>query len=88
MNMLVVRMMISLALGNLLLAAGVMEFVSPCGIILGGVTGLSLTITHYVPLPQSLFFEISMRNFSPTWSCIIRLGGQTVPTPSGPHVLR
>ncbi len=53
MNMLVVRMMISLALGNLLLAAGVMEFVSPCGIILGGVTGLSLTITHYVPLPLS-----------------------------------
>ena len=53
MNMAIVRLAGSLALGNLLLAAGVMEFVSPCGIILGGATGLSLAITHYVPLPLS-----------------------------------
>ena len=49
----VARLAASLALGNLLLAAGVMEFVSPCGIILGGATGLALTITHWVPLPLS-----------------------------------
>ncbi len=45
------RLMASLALGNLLLAAGVMEFISPCGIILGGATGISLIITHFAHLP-------------------------------------
>ncbi len=53
MNMTVARLAGTLALGNLLLAAGVMEFVSPCGIILGGATGLALAITHWAPLQLS-----------------------------------
>ena len=53
MNKQAVRLMASLALGNLLLAAGVMEFISPQGIILGGATGIALTIAHYAPLPLS-----------------------------------
>ena len=40
------------------------------------VRAASAGIRRHLPLPPSWLFEISMRNFSPTWSCIIRLGGQ------------
>lgn len=42
-----------IAIGNFLIAAAVMLFISPHGIILGGSTGISLVITHSVHLPLS-----------------------------------
>ncbi|MCF2681843.1 YitT family protein [Faecalicatena contorta] len=40
-------------LGNLLLAFTVAAFVVPYGIVMGGATGISLTISHYVPVSLS-----------------------------------
>lgn len=39
--------------GNLMLAFTVAAFMVPHGIIMGGATGLGLTIGHYLPLPLS-----------------------------------
>ena len=40
-------------LGNLLLAFTVAAFVVPYGIVMGGATGIGLTISHYVPVSLS-----------------------------------
>lgn len=45
-------------LGNLLLAFTVAAFVVPHGIIMGGATGIGLTIAHYVPVNLSLIIFV------------------------------
>ena len=37
-------------LGNIILAFAVAAFIVPTGIVMGGATGIALTITHYVPI--------------------------------------
>ncbi len=44
---------IGVLFGNVLLAFTVAAFMVPHGIIMGGATGLGLTISHYLPLPLS-----------------------------------
>lgn len=39
---------------NFLVAFAVTKFIAPHGIIMGGSTGIALTVTHYVPLPLSI----------------------------------
>ncbi|MGF7011059.1 uncharacterized membrane-anchored protein YitT (DUF2179 family) [Lachnospiraceae bacterium PF1-22] len=45
-------------LGNLILAFTVVAFVSPKGIIMGGATGIGLTISHYLPINLSMVIFI------------------------------
>lgn len=40
----------AIALGNLILAVGVAAFVIPTGVIMGGATGLGLTLSYFIPL--------------------------------------
>lgn len=40
-------------LSNFLIAVAVVGFISPHGIILGGATGISLVVTHYIPMNLS-----------------------------------
>ena len=40
----------AIVLGNLILAFAVAAFVIPSGIIMGGATGLGLTLSHFIPL--------------------------------------
>lgn len=40
--------------GNLVMALGVVAFISPAGIICGGTTGISLVARHYLGVPISL----------------------------------
>lgn len=46
--------LLSIALGNVLVAVAVTFFIVPHGLVLGGSTGISLVITHLAPLPLSL----------------------------------
>lgn len=41
-------------LGNIILAFAVAAFIVPTGIVMGGATGIALTITHYVPMSLSV----------------------------------
>lgn len=41
-------------LGNIILAVAVAAFIVPNGIVMGGATGIALTITHYVPMSLSV----------------------------------
>jgi len=41
---------VSILFGNLILAFAVAAFVIPSGIIMGGATGLGLTLSHFIPL--------------------------------------
>lgn len=41
-------------LGNIILAVAVAAFIVPTGIVMGGATGIALTITHYVPMSLSV----------------------------------
>ncbi len=41
-------------IGNILYALGVAMFVMPSGIIVGGSTGISLTVQHYLNIPVSI----------------------------------
>lgn len=40
-------------LGNIILAVAVAAFIVPNGIVMGGATGIALTITHYIPISLS-----------------------------------
>ena len=40
---------VSVLIGNVLLAFGVCAFVVPNGIMLGGSTGIALTVQHFLP---------------------------------------
>lgn len=53
------RHLTPVVLGNLLLAAAVMLFISPHGIILGGSTGIGLIVTHYIPIRLSVVVLIA-----------------------------
>lgn len=50
-------------LGNLIYTAGVVYFVLPTGLIVGGTTGISLCAEHYFGIPIDLFvaaFNVAM----------------------------
>ena len=44
--------------GNAILAFTVVAFIVPHGVIMGGATGIGLTIAHYVPVDLSIIFFI------------------------------
>lgn len=58
-------------LGNILLAFTVAAFMVPHGIIMGGATGLGLTISHYLPLPLSAIILVVN-------ACLFLLGAATL----------
>lgn len=49
-----VEMLAGVLAGNAVLAFGVAAFVVPKGMIMGGATGIGLTLSHYLHLPLSL----------------------------------
>ena len=53
------RHLAPVVLGNLLLAAAVMLFISPHGIILGGSTGIGLIVTHFISVRLSVVVLIA-----------------------------
>lgn len=62
---------IGVLVGNLVLAFTVAAFLVPHGIIMGGATGLGLTIAHYVPLQLSLIIFVVN-------ACLFLLGAVTL----------
>lgn len=57
--------------GNILLAFTVAAFMVPHGIIMGGATGVGLTISHYLPLPLSSIILVVN-------ACLFLLGAATL----------
>lgn len=57
--------------GNILLAFTVAAFLVPHGIIMGGATGLGLTISHYLPIQLSLIILVVN-------ACLFLLGAVTL----------
>lgn len=57
--------------GNMLLAFTVAAFIVPHGIIMGGATGIGLTISHYVPFQLSLIILVVN-------ACLFLLGAATL----------
>ena len=45
--------------GNAILAFTVVAFIVPHGVIMGGATGIGLTIAHYVPVDLSIIFIVN-----------------------------
>ena len=45
---------IGVLVGNIVLAFTVAAFIVPHGIIMGGATGVAITINHYLSLPLSI----------------------------------
>lgn len=58
-------------LGNILLAFTVAVFMVPHGIIMGGATGIGLTISHYLPIQLSLIILVVN-------ACLFLLGAATL----------
>ncbi len=58
-------------LGNILLAFTVAAFMVPHGIIMGGATGIGLTISHYLPIQLSLIILVVN-------ACLFLLGAATL----------
>ncbi len=58
-------------LGNILLAFTVAAFMVPHGIIMGGATGIGLTINHYLPIQLSLIILVVN-------ACLFLLGAATL----------
>ena len=58
-------------LGNILLAFTVAAFIVPHGIIMGGATGIGLTINHYLPIQLSLIILVVN-------ACLFLLGAATL----------
>ena len=66
----ILRSGIAMLLGNFLVAVAVIIFIAPQGIILGGSTGIALTITHYIPFSLSAtVFVINMLFFITGFIC-------------------
>ena len=66
----ILRSSIAMLLGNLFVAVAVIIFIAPHGIILGGSTGIALTITHYIPFSLSAtVFVINMLFFITGFIC-------------------
>lgn len=57
--------------GNILLAFTVAAFMVPHGIIMGGATGVGLTVSHYLPLPLSSIILVVN-------ACLFLLGAATL----------
>ena len=53
MNKSITRSIVAMLLGNFAVAAAVIIFIAPQGIILGGSTGIALALTHYISFPLS-----------------------------------
>ena len=54
MNKSQLNMLISVLVGNFILTLGIVCFVLPHGLIMGGVTGLALAIEHYLNIPLTV----------------------------------
>ena len=66
----ILRSSIAMLLGNFFVAVAVIIFIAPHGIILGGSTGIALTITHYIPFSLSAtVFVINMLFFITGFIC-------------------
>lgn len=64
MNKSITRSIIAMLLGNFAVAAAVIIFIAPHGIIMGGSTGIALAMTHYISFPLSVtVFVINMLFF-------------------------
>ena len=64
MNKSITRSIVAMLLGNFAVAAAVIIFIAPQGIILGGSTGIALALTHYISFPLSaIVFIINMLFF-------------------------
>lgn len=64
MNKSITRSIVAMLLGNFAVAAAVIIFIAPQGIILGGSTGIALALTHYISFPLSAtVFIINMLFF-------------------------
>ena len=63
--------MLGVLLGNILLAFTVAAFMVPHGIIMGGATGIGLTISHYLPIQLSLIILVVN-------ACLFLLGAATL----------
>ena len=53
-----VKIVMGVLAGNLILSVAVAAFIVPHGIIMGGATGIALSITHYVPVNLSIIIFI------------------------------
>lgn len=49
-----IETVVGIVAGNLVLAFAVSAFLAPHGIIMGGATGIGLTVTHYIPVNLSV----------------------------------
>ena len=58
-------------IGNIVLAFTVAAFMVPHGIIMGGATGIGLTISHYLPIQLSLVILV-------VHACLFLLGSVTL----------
>ena len=56
-----IKTILGVLVGNLVLSFAVAAFTVPNGIIMGGATGIGLTISHYFPVNLSLIIWQSMR---------------------------
>lgn len=66
-----IRMLLSMLLGNTLIAFAVCAFVVPNNFILGGVNGMSLALQHWLGLPLSLSTAIlNAALFFLGWACM------------------
>ena len=64
MNKSITHSVVAMLLGNFAVAAAVIIFIAPQGIILGGSTGIALALTHYISFPLSAtVFIINMLFF-------------------------
>ena len=71
MNKSITRSIVAMLLGNFAVAAAVIIFIAPQGIILGGSTGIALALTHYISFPLSAtVFIINMLFFVTGFICL------------------
>ena len=71
MNKSITRSIVAMLLGNFAVAAAVIIFIAPQGIILGGSTGIALAMTHYISFPLSAtVFVINMLFFVTGLICL------------------
>ena len=71
MNKSITHSVVAMLLGNFAVAAAVIIFIAPQGIILGGSTGIALALTHYISFPLSAtVFIINMLFFVTGFVCL------------------
>ena len=71
MNKSITNSIVAMLLGNFAVAAAVIIFIAPQGIILGGSTGIALALTHYISFPLSAtVFIINMLFFVTGFVCL------------------